>query len=104
MYIELSQPPLSEATMKRFYQSKRWRRKTKEIRARDNNECQHCKQQGKYSAAVCVHHIKELKDYPMFAMNDSNLITLCATCHNKIHDKFENINKKSQKYTNLERW
>jgi len=32
-----------------------------------------------------VHHIKHLKDFPELALVDSNLESLCFTCHNEEH-------------------
>ena len=32
-----------------------------------------------------VHHIKPRRDYPELALVDSNLISLCDECHNKMH-------------------
>jgi hypothetical protein len=37
--------------------------------------------------AVCVHHIKELKDYPEERLDDDNLISLCHECHDKVHGR-----------------
>lgn len=35
--------------------------------------------------AKTVHHIKHLEDAPELAFEDSNLISLCYSCHNKAH-------------------
>lgn len=35
--------------------------------------------------ATTVHHIKHLDEHPELALVDSNLISLCADCHNKAH-------------------
>lgn len=37
--------------------------------------------------AVCVHHIKELKDHPELALDDDNLISLCHKCHDRVHGR-----------------
>lgn len=68
-----------------FYTSKRWRRKRRYILARDGFLCQECKKYGKNTDAKIVHHIKEIEDYPELSMRDSNLISVCASCHNKLH-------------------
>lgn len=87
----------------KFYKTYKWKMKRKEILERDNYECQHCKAEGLYSKAQCVHHIKELKYNPLLAFDNDNLISLCNTCHNKIHDKgFNCINHK--KIQIEERW
>lgn len=72
-----------------FYTSWAWLKKRDEILERDNYECQSCKEEGKYSKADTVHHIKELKDYPKLALTDSNLVSLCYICHNIVHERFE---------------
>ena len=51
----------------------------KEILKRDNNKCRNCFS----SKKVVIHHIDENK-YNNFK---NNLITLCRTCHMKIHHK-----------------
>lgn len=88
----------------KFYTSRTWRRKRKEILIRDNFECQMCKSEGKYSKAQCVHHIKELEDHPELALVDENLISLCFRCHNTVHDKTSNLINKPKKFISEERW
>lgn len=85
-----------------FYKSKEWKDKRLGILERDNWECQMCKANGRYSRANTVHHIVELRDKPSLALVDSNLISLCGKCHNKIHpDKFPKMKK--AKYVD-EKW
>lgn len=67
------------------YNSSRWKRKQKAIMKRDGYQCQLCKRYGKAEPAVVVHHIKHVDEYPELAYNSSNLISLCAGCHNKQH-------------------
>lgn len=85
----------------KFYKSARWRTLRAKIIARDNNECQHCKLKGKVGPAEHVHHIKELKDYPEFALSEDNLVALCKQCHNSAHEKLPNQKKR---FVNEERW
>jgi 5-methylcytosine-specific restriction endonuclease McrA len=66
--------------IKRFYKSKEWKRKRKEILRRDNYECQRCKREGGFSKATTVHHIKHLDEHPELALVDSNLESLCGAC------------------------
>jgi len=49
------------------------------ILERDNHECQHCGT----TAALVIHHIVEWKDSR--DNSPSNLITLCRSCHSKVH-------------------
>ena len=79
----------------RFYQSTVWRKKRLEIIKRDNNECQHCKENGKVSKAEQVHHIVYLEDDSNLALEDDNLISLCLDCHNHIHKRFGHSEKKN---------
>lgn len=67
------------------YKSKKWAAKQKKILRRDGYECQLCKRYGKVRTATTVHHIKHADEYPELAFTDSNLISLCAACHNKQH-------------------
>lgn len=94
--------------IKKFYNSKTiWRHKRAEILERDHNECQMCKKEGKYTKATTVHHIKHLDKYPLLALVDSNLISLCNSCHNKVHkEKLDKYYKKTNKdkFMNEERW
>lgn len=87
----------------KFYKSKEWKKKRKDIFKRDNNECQKCKAKGKFRKAKCVHHIKHLRDNPELALEDENLICLCNICHNEEHPEKLHSNSKS-KFTNEERW
>lgn len=70
-----------------FYVSKAWRRKKKAILRRDHYQCQLCKRYGRLTEAKIVHHKLELAEYPELALDDDNLISVCAACHNKLHDE-----------------
>lgn len=70
---------------KAFYNSTRWKRKRAYILSRDRYLCQECKKFGKNTEAKIVHHIIEIEDDPDLALKDSNLVSICASCHNKIH-------------------
>lgn len=73
----------------RFYRSATWHKKSKEIRARDHNECQHCKAKGRVTCGqmqrLDVHHKKHLDTHYELRLSDDNLITLCSSCHNAEH-------------------
>lgn len=69
----------------KFYRLADWKRKREAILRRDGYMCQKCKRYGKQVPATVVHHIKHLEDYPELAYDDSNLISLCAACHDKEH-------------------
>jgi 5-methylcytosine-specific restriction enzyme A len=89
----------------KFYNRGAWRRKSKQILKRDNNECQIHKRRGKYARARNVHHIMELKDFPELAYDDENLEAVCIQCHNELHpEKLEQFMKKKKEFINEERW
>lgn len=68
-----------------FYTSKRWLKKRENILRRDGYMCQRCKRYGRKVEATTVHHIEHYDERPDLALVDSNLISLCAACHNKQH-------------------
>ena len=68
------------------------------VLTRDNYICQHCKGKSKNSKLE-VHHI-------IFRRNggsdeESNLITLCKTCHDKLHDNQIKLKKNGKKKSQL---
>lgn len=101
---------------RKFYDSREWKHKRKAIKQRDNYECQECKRQGlvtidtnEYSESakrkkiqLVVDHIKELEDNPALALEDSNLETLCVSCHNAKHGRVFQVNV--NKWQADERW
>lgn len=93
-----------EINSKAFYHSGAWQSKRKEILKRDNNECQKCKQKGRYSKAECVHHIKHLKDRQDLALVDSNLLSLCFVCHNEEHPERFKYNVVAKRVISSEKW
>lgn len=86
---------------KAFYHTGAWKKKRKEILKRDHNSCKICRQNGKYTKAVTVHHIKHLRDVPELALTDNNLISLCRECHEKQHPE---RHKKRLGFHNIEKW
>lgn len=69
----------------KFYKTKAWRLKREDILIRDNRECQMCKRNGGFGVATTVHHIVHLRDDWSRRLDDSNLESLCGTCHNVVH-------------------
>lgn len=92
-----------------FYGSQEWREKRAEILARDNYECQWCKEAGRVTVSdesvLEVDHIQELAEHPELALDDDNLRTLCKDCHNKRHGRmnYKHMNPKKNKWQD-ERW
>ncbi|SET01793.1 HNH endonuclease [Salinibacillus kushneri] len=73
-----------------FYKSKRWKRKREVILRRDEYQCRHCRRYGKVTPAATVHHIYPLEDYPEYKLTNINLLSLCNTCHEQMHDRYTN--------------
>lgn len=96
-----------------FYLTEEWKELRQEVLDSFYNECQECLKKGIYTKADCVHHINEVKKRPDLALSryyiDSkgnkqlNLVPLCNQCHNNVHDKLGEWNKKD-KFINEERW
>lgn len=69
------------------YRSKRWEAKRDVILRRDGYECQYFKRFGKHVEADTVHHIYPADDYPEYAFENWNLISLSREAHNMMHDR-----------------
>ena len=96
---------LVKEDVSKFYNSTAWKRMREQILRRDNFECQHCKKKGKVTTQnLQVHHIKEVKQYPELGLEPSNLITICARCHNLEHDKNGYGNCKKDDPITTEMW
>lgn len=67
------------------YKSQKWKRKRLAILRRDGYLCIECRKYGRNREAVTVHHIRHTDTNPELAYVDSNLISLCSACHNKMH-------------------
>lgn len=66
---------------------KEWR---KQVYERDNYSCQKCGT----NKDLHAHHIKEFSKYPDLRYEVSNGLTVCRTCHGKIHGRYlPNISK-----------
>lgn len=96
-----------------FYKSYEWQQLRKEVLEENYYECQECLKRGRYTKADCVHHVHEVRHVPALALSkiyidkdgkeQKQLVPLCNTCHNIIHDKLGEWQKKD-KFTNKERW
>ena len=60
---------------------KKWRQAVFE---RDNYTCQECGQMG---CVLNAHHIQSWKDFPELRYDIDNGVTVCVSCHYKIHTK-----------------
>lgn len=90
--------------MTNFYKSRKWKRIRKKILRRDNYECQLCKLDGTVTKGNTVHHIKHLGAFPDLALIESNLVTVCKNCHNKLHPEKMKIKPVKTDPITPERW
>ena len=74
-----------------FYNSTPWQETRAKVLALDKNECVRCRQKGRYTKAVIVHHVHHLKDRPDLALSiydedhHRQLVSLCRACHELEH-------------------
>lgn len=88
-----------DSAAKRFYNSKMWRIAREKVLIRDNYLCQSCLKQGIIATAHAVHHIKEYKEHPELALEETNLEAICKPCHNKQHPE-KGMSTKPKKKSN----
>jgi len=70
-----------------FYSDKKWERKRLRVLKNDKYECQNCKRFYKTTTAQVVHHIFFYEDYSELGLTNWNLVSLCNSCHNKMHNR-----------------
>lgn len=68
-----------------FYKNPRWIAKRESILRRDKYMSRLAKRYGKIRPAEIVHHIFPRKDYPEYAFEDWNLISVTKGEHNRLH-------------------
>lgn len=65
----------------------KWKMKSLEIRAKANNLCEVCREQGEYIYNdLEVHHITKLSEDISQWLDNDNLVCLCTKCHKKADD------------------
>ena len=104
---------IAEDRIEAFYQSEDWKELREVVLGFFYNECQECLKIGRYTRADCVHHVNEVRKRPDLALSryymdakgerKENLVPLCNQCHNIVHDKLGEYQRKD-KFTNEERW
>lgn len=83
----------SHTQYERYLQSPFWRQIRKRILSRDNKTCAICRKE-----ANVVHHKSYSKEV-MDGINDSELISLCTGCHERIEFNIVDGNKKKNSLT-----
>lgn len=104
---------IDDNKLEQFYFTQDWKELRQAVLDDFFHECQECLKKGRYTRADCVHHVNEVRKRPDLALSrhytdiegkkQNNLIPLCNTCHNLIHDKLASWQKEG-KFTNTERW
>lgn len=103
---------IDEGQEERFYSWRVWRRLSMRVRELDQQECQHCKERGKYSPAEIVHHVKHLRERPDLALSiwdpdtkERQLVTLCRGCHEAEHpERMRKATSAAASPLTVERW
>lgn len=82
---------ISENNRHKFYIWTPWVNLRRQVLWLDHNECQRCKERGRYTLATMVHHVNHVEDRPDLALEiycydkagirHRNLISLCHDCH-----------------------
>lgn len=70
------------------YRDTRWTKVKPVVHLRDNGLCRQCFDGKIYKASQLVHHIVEPEEDLSLAYEPSNLISLCESCHQKIHSEY----------------
>jgi 5-methylcytosine-specific restriction endonuclease McrA len=99
--------------VEQFYFTEDWKELREYVLDFYHYECQECLKKGDYTKADCVHHVMEVRQHPRLALsmyyvddkgkNQRNLVPLCNQCHNIVHDKLGEWQRKD-KFTNEEKW
>ena len=69
------------------YKSRRWRRMRLAVLRRDGYRCRESARYGKRVEATTVHHVWPAEDYPEYAWELWNLISLSGEQHDAMHDR-----------------
>lgn len=100
----------------KFYKTDEWIELRDAVLRDSHYECARCLERGRYTRAVMVHHVNEVRKRPDMALTreykdkDSgmraNLMPLCFACHEAEHNRFGNYRKQKQteQFSNVERW
>lgn len=69
------------------YKSRRWRHMRLAVLRRDGYRCRESARYGKRVEATTVHHVWPAEDYPEYAWELWNLISLSGEQHDAMHDR-----------------
>ncbi|CDQ39543.1 HNH endonuclease [Virgibacillus salexigens] len=88
---------------KGFYKTITWQKCREYVLTRDLYLCQEClRTTGHPIPADTVHHIEHLRDNWERRLDPANLVSVCRTCHNRLHPekKSKNIGRKKKQKKN----
>ena len=68
------------------YRTERWKRLREKILRRDGYRCRESARYGLSVEATTVHHIWPVDDFPQWAWEPWNLISLSGKAHREMHD------------------
>lgn len=71
--------------MEKFYRNPKWRHLREVILRRDGYQCQVSKRYGKFVSADNVHHVFPREEFPQYAYEPWNLISLSHAKHAEMH-------------------
>jgi len=63
-----------------YYQTSSWRKLSRQVKQRDQGECALCSSTNRVQA----HHIRHRREGGLDELD--NLVSLCASCHRRIHN------------------
>lgn len=81
---------ISMKTADPWYKTAKWERMRQRILRRDQYMDQLAKRYGKMVQATTVHHIFPREEYPDYAWEPWNLISVSGEGHNRLHDRNTN--------------
>ena len=80
-----------------FYNSNEWKVVRVVVKDREYGLCKVCQAKEDISYVQTVHHIEELKECWDKRLDIENLIGLCESCHQDIHQEYKKKNKSKVK-------
>lgn len=102
---------IKQGKLYRFYKCDEWIQLRQQVLEDNHFECEDCRGCGVYTRAYCVHHDREVRDYPDLALSRTyrdkdgehkNLYALCYECHERRHDRAWEGQSSKRKKTELE--
>ena len=64
-----------------------WRKLRGRALRRDGYLCRECRRYGRHVEATTAHHAWPVEDWPEYSQSLWNLVALCDSCHELMHDR-----------------